>query len=154
MILGLEPLDLIVVLVYLGVIAYIGLRTYRMIKTSGDFFLGGRRFGRILMMFQSFGAGTSADQPIAVAGASYQRGISGIWIQFLYLIVTPFYWLFPPVYRRLRSATTIGDFFRERYSPSLEVVYTLFALIFLMVDIGVQLQGCGRTLDSVTRGAI
>jgi len=34
------------------------------------------------------------------------------------------------------------------------VVYTVFAILFIMIDIGLQLKGCALTLDSVTRGTI
>jgi Na+/proline symporter len=115
--------------------------------------MGGRRFGRLLMVAQAFGAGTRTDQVVAVVGASAQVGLAGIWYQWLYLFSTPFFWIISPVYRRLRYIT-IGDFFEKRYSPSIGAVYAIVGLLYFSVNIGIILKGTGVTIEAVTGGAI
>ena len=83
-------LDLIVVLVYLIGICGLGLYQAVKIKTSGDYFAGGRKFSKWLMMMHALGTGTHADDPVVVTGAAYNYGLSGIWYTFVYLFVTPF----------------------------------------------------------------
>ena len=78
--------------------------------------IGGRRFGKLFSTFFAFGAGTHSDQAVSVAAKTYTTGMSGIWYQWLWLFVTPFYWLIAPIYRRCRCITT-GDFF-EAQSPA------------------------------------
>ncbi|MCA9058070.1 MAG: hypothetical protein KDA85_06205, partial [Planctomycetaceae bacterium] len=62
-------------------------------RSLADFFIGGRRFGKVLMMFFAFGAGTSQDQPGNVIAGTWRYGLAGLWWQFLWLPVTPFYWI-------------------------------------------------------------
>ena len=89
-------------LLYLVGITYIGLRASRGVKSSGDFFMGGRRFGKLSMIAKAFGVGTRVDHVVAITGASYEVGLSGVWYQWLYIFSTPFYWMIAPIYRRLR----------------------------------------------------
>lgn len=151
--LGLSHLDLIVIVLYLAVITTIGIRASRSMKNSGDFFMGGRRFGKLQMVAKAFGVGTRADQAVAVIGASYHGGLSGIWYQWLYIFSTPFFWLITPIYRRLRYVTT-GDFFEERYGKSAAALYTLIALLYFAVEIGMLLRGTGTTVEALTRGSV
>lgn len=151
--LGLTFLDVAVIVLYLGGITYIGVRASRSVKNTGDFFMGGRRFGKLLMVAKAFGVGTRADQAVAVVGASYHVGLSGIWYQWLYIFSTPFFWIISPLYRRLRYVTT-GDFFEERYGKTAGALYTLMALLYFAVEIGMVLRGTGTTVEVLTRGAV
>ena len=114
---GLSILDLVVIGAYFLCLTIIGIMTYKSVKSTGDYFMGNRRFGKILMIGHALGAGTHTDQPVAVAGACSQIGLAGIWYQWLWMFATPFYWLIAPIYRRLRYVT-LGDFFEKRYGSS------------------------------------
>ena len=153
MILGLAPIDLAVIVFYLAGITWIGFRASRAVSNSGDFFLGSRRFGKLSMIAKAFGVGTRVDQVVAVTGASYEVGMSGIWYQWLYIFSTPFFWIIAPIYRRLRFITT-GDFFEHRYGTGAAAAYTFGALLFLAVEIGMMLRGTATTVESLTRGAL
>jgi Na+/proline symporter len=153
MMFGVTTIDLVVIALYLLGITYIGLRSSRGVKDSGDFFMGGRRFGKLSMMAKAFGVGTRVDHVVAVTGASYEVGLSGVWYQWLYIFSTPFYWMIGPIYRRLRYVTT-GDFFEERYGSAAGMAYTLGALLFLAVEIGMMLRGTATTVEALTRGAM
>ncbi len=114
MIFGLSPLDILVIVVYMVMIIYLGLRSKSKVSGSGDYFMAGRKGSKWMMIANGFGGATHTDQAIGVAGATYEIGLGGIWYQWMYLFVTPFFWLLGPVYRRVRYITT-GDFFEERY---------------------------------------
>ena len=75
----------------------------RLVKSPDDFFMGGRRFKKAFMLFFAFGAGTHSDQAVSVASKTYTSGLSGIWLQWIWLFATPFYWLIAPVFRRMRA---------------------------------------------------
>lgn len=153
MFLGLPWIDWSVIVLYIAVVTWVGWRSTRKVHSTGDYFMGGRRFGRLLMVAQAFGTGTRTDQVVAVVGASAQVGLAGIWYQWLYLFSTPFFWIISPVYRRLRYIT-IGDFFDQRYSPSIGAVYALVGLLYFSVNIGIILKGTGITIEAVSGGAI
>jgi len=151
--LGITYLDWIILVAYFLIILIIGVWTYKKVKSSGDFFMGNRRFGKLLMIAQAFGVGTHTDQPVSVTGASYTNGLAGIWYQWVWLFSTPFFWIIAPIYRRLRYVT-MADFFKERYGSLLAVLFTIMGMIFFCMDIGIMLKGTGITIEGLTGGAM
>jgi Na+/proline symporter len=138
---GLHAADIFVLAVYFAGMTVIGVWTARKIKSSADFFMP-RRFGKVMMIMFSFGAGTHSDQAVSVASKSYTNGLSGIWYQWLWLPVTPFYWLIAPVFRRFRAITT-ADVFRARFNSSVAMLYAVVGILMLAVSIGLMLKGSG-----------
>ncbi len=151
--LGISLIDVGVLLVYLFGIVVIGVWARKKIKSSGDYFMGDRRFGKVLMIAQAFGTGTHTDQPVSVSGASYTNGIAGIWYQWMWLFATPFFWIIAPIYRRLRYVT-MADFFQERYGTVLAIVYTIMGVLYFCMDIGIMLKGTGITIEALTGGVV
>ena len=151
--LGLHWLDWLAVGAYFALTTWIGLRAARAVSGSSDYFMGGRRFGRAYMVAHALGTGTSTEQPVTVAGATYQLGLAGIWYQWLYLFATPFYWLLAPVYRRLRYMT-MGDFFERRYGSAMGAAYTGLGLFNFIVSIALMLKGTALTIDAISGGAM
>ncbi len=148
--LGMHWLDLLVIVVYMLLVAGIGIWTMRGIRGTEDFFLGGRRFGRMFSIFLQFGAGTSSDMPVSVARESFRNGMSGIWAVLLWLFITPFYWIIGPWYRRLRLMT-IGDFFTERFnSKPMGAAYATFSVFYFMYYIAIGLTAVGKTVEVLT----
>lgn len=134
---------------YLVGITILGVWTANRIKDTTDFFLAGRRMGKALMVFFSFGSGTSGNQAVGVAAKTYTNGFSGIWFQWLYLFPTPFYWIIGGFYRRMR-ALTVGDFFEYRYGPWTAVLYSFMGILQFMAEIGVMMLGAGTVIEAVS----
>ncbi len=153
MILGLSYLDVTIIIVYMVLIVYLGLKERSKVGGIGDYFMAGRKGSRFMMIANGFGGATHTDQAIGVAGATYEIGLGGIWYQWMYLFVTPFFWLLGPVYRRCRYLTT-SDFFEERYGAKHGVSYSVMALLYFIMDIGLILKGTGTAIETVTHGAI
>jgi len=151
--LGLELVDWVVIVVYLAGITFIGLWAVRKVRSSASFFIGDRKFGKVMMAFFMFGSGTHSDQAVSVAAKTYSTGASGIWYQWLWLFVTPFFWLIAPFFRRMRAVTT-GDFFEIRYGRSVSGLYAVMGILQLLVAIGVMLKGSGAVVKAVSGGAI
>jgi len=135
--LGLKLIDWAVIIVYL----------------VGITFIGDRKFGKVMMAFFMFGSGTHSDQAVSVAAKTYRAGASGIWYQWLWLFVTPFFWLIAPFFRRMRAVTT-GDYFEVRYGRSVSGLYAAMGILPLLVAIGVMLKGSGAMVEAVSGGAI
>ncbi|HGY55341.1 MAG TPA: sodium:solute symporter family protein [Caldithrix abyssi] len=148
--LGLHYLDILAIGVYFLAIIVIGLIAKRQIKGKEDYFMGGRKLGKFVSVFLAFGSGTSADTAISASRETYRAGMSGIWIQLLWLFITPFYWIIAPWYRRLRVITG-GDYFYERFgSKVLTGLYVGFSFLFLMFHIAVALTAIGKTVEILT----
>jgi len=151
--LGLKLIDWVVIVVYLLGITLIGFWAVRKVHSSTSFFIGDRKFGKIMMAFFMFGSGTHSDQAVSVAAKTYRSGVSGIWYQWLWLFVTPFFWLIAPFFRRMRAVTT-GDYFEVRYGRSVSGLYAAMGILPLLVAIGVMLKGSGAIVEAVSGGAI
>jgi SSS family transporter len=150
---NITSLDWAVLVAYLIVITAIGLIAGYRVRKSGEYFLGGRKFGPWLMIGQSFGVGTHAEMPVALAGAVYSVGASGIWFQWKNLFITPFYWLMAPVFRRLRR-TTMAEFTEDRYGPWMSAIYIVFALCYFIINMGSMLKGAGKVISQATGGSL
>jgi Na+/proline symporter len=153
MILGLNVWDMLVIVVYLAAITGIGVYTARKVKTTGDFFLGGRKFGKLLTAARDFGIGTSTDEPVVVVGQSYAIGLSGVWYTLINMVSTPFFWLIRAWFRRMRLFT-IGDFCQMRFGGSFGYFYSIFGLLLTAVTIGLILKGTSSAVVGVTGGAV
>jgi len=138
---------------YLVGITVLGLWTRKKVKDTTDFFIGGRRFGKAMMVFFSFGAGTNGNQAVGVAAKTYSNGLSGIWYQWLWLFATPFYWVIAPAFRRMR-ATTTGDFFEYRYSARTAALYSFVGILIHISNIGLMLLATGAVVEAISGGAI
>ncbi|MBX3437401.1 MAG: sodium:solute symporter family protein [Planctomycetaceae bacterium] len=149
--LGLHWIDWIVLCSYLIGILAIGLWSYRQVHDMDDFFMGGRRFGKVFMMFFAFGSGTSSEQAVSVAAGSFRVGLAGIWYQFLWLWATPFYWILAPVFRRLRALTT-SDFFEARYDRSTALLYSILGICMSIVFMAAALFFGARMVEGMTGG--
>ena len=151
--LGLKLVDWIVIVAYLFGITLIGLWATKKVRSAASFFIGDRKVGKIMMAFLMFGTGPHSDQAVSVAAKTYRSGASGIWYQWLWLFVTPFFWLIAPFFRRMRAVTT-GDYFEVRYGRSVSGLYAIMGMMQLLVAIGVMLKGSGAMVEAVSGGAI
>lgn len=146
-------LDWTVIALYLVLIVAVGLFVARRVKATEDYFLGKRGFNVWLLIGQSFGQGTHAEMPVSLAGAVFQSGYSAIWYQWKNLFITPFYWLFGPMFRRFRR-TTIGEVYEDRYGAAMGGVYTIWALLFFILSMGAMLKGAGKLVSVASGGAV
>ncbi len=146
-------LDWLIVGVYLAVLAVVGIAATLRVKTTGQYFLGGRRFGKVLMVTQSFGVSTHAEMPVSLSGAVYSMGISAIWYQWKNLFAMPFYWLMAPLFRRVRR-TTLAEVMEDRYGVGMSVLCVLYAFIFFVIALGSVLKGGAKILSEVLGGRL
>src|SRR5215208_5803885 len=143
-----STLDIVVITAYLLTVLGVGLYQALKIKSSGDYYAGGRKFNKFYLMMHALGTASHADEPVSVIGGAHQKGISGIWYTYAYLPLTPIFWLIAPYIRRTRFITT-ADFFRYRYDQSLAILYSIMGVLKMSVSIGVVLKGTSTIFHSV-----
>ncbi len=146
-------LDTVVLITYFIAITAYGLWVSRKSKSSDEFFRGGRSFRWWTMMGQAFGTGTHAEMPVSQTGAAFQGGFATIWYQWKNLLITPFYWLIAPWYRR-SDCTTIGEMVSSRYGRRVGLIYTIFAIAFFVFIMGSMLQGAAKVISIATGGTV
>ena len=151
---GLTVIDIAVIVVYFVGMIGIGLWSMSRIKNQEDYFLGGRRFGKIIQTFASFGQSTTADNSVGAVTTTFTNGIAGIWSSLLYLPSTPIYWMVAPWMRRLRLLT-LGDFFEERYgSKRMAATYAVLGSIVMMAYLSVGFSAMSKTVIALTPKSI
>ena len=147
---GLHIIDIIVISFYVLVILWLGKRAGEKTRDTGEFYLAGRKLGKFYQFFLNFGCSTNAEQAVAVSREIYRQGIGGMWIQFLMLFVTPFYWFTCLFFRRVRL-TTIGDFFTERFrSLFLGGSYAVFILLLSLLGGASGYMAAAKTMMAMT----
>ncbi len=147
---GLALIDIIVILVYFLVIIVIGIRASKRIQNQEDYLLGGRRFGKLVQTFASFGQATSADGPVGVATTTFRNGAAGIWSSLLMVFATPLFWITSPWLRRMR-VLTMGDFYEERYaSKKMAATYAIIGTIGMMGLLSVGYTAMNKTVLAIT----
>jgi Na+/proline symporter len=151
-VIGLHWIDIGVIVFYLLGVTALGVWVGRRIKGLEDYFMP-RRFGKGMMIMHAFGTGTASDQAVTVASATFRGGLSGIWYQWLWLFVTPFYWLIAPIFRRFRAITT-ADVYELRFDRSVAMLFAVVGMANMCVKIGLMLKGAGVLIESGTGGAV
>jgi len=146
-------LDWLIIGCYLAALGTVGIVASLRVKDTSQYFLGKRRFGKLLMVAQTFGVGTHTEMPVSLAGAVYSMGISAIWYQWKNLFALPFYWIMAPVFRRVRR-TTSAEMVEDRYGPAMGGLYLLFAFVFFIINIASILKGGAKILDEVLGGRL
>ena len=145
-------IDYIVLFGYFISITAFGLWMAHRTKTSDAFFRGERKFKWYIMIGQAFGVGTHAEMPVAQTGATFSQGFATIWYQWKNMLITPFYWLIAPFYRR-SERTTIGEIIEDRYGSKMGLIYSIFAVTYFVFNMGVMMQGAAKVI-SVASGTL
>jgi len=147
---GLHWIDFTIIIAYVAFVLWLGERARRRMKTSEDFFIAGRKIGKVYQFFLNLGTSTSPDQAVVVSREIYRQGIGGMWIQYLVLFLTPFYWFTTFWFRRVRLVT-IGDYFEERFrSRFLGAAFAAFSLVMAVIGIGVGYMVAAKTMMALT----
>lgn len=118
-------------------------------KSTDDYFTAGRRVKQWLLILFAFGSGTSSDTQASVMAGTWRSGLSGLWWQFLWLPITPFYWLVAPLLRRMRAVTT-ADFFEMRFGAATAALYSVYGMVISIVLMAGILFSSARLLDTLT----
>jgi len=141
--------DAVVLGAYFVIVITIGVVSSRRVKSMDDYYMGGRRFGKVMMTMYAFGAGTHADTAVGVVSQSYRLGMAGIWYQWLQIFNTPLYWLLAVVFRRARCLTT-ADLYEMRYGRSLGTLFGFMGVAINLSYMGLMLLGSGRLVEALS----
>jgi Na+/proline symporter len=140
--------------VAIGVFAYIGLQfavgmwVSRRIRDEKDYILGGRQLGVMLASFSVFATWFGAETVMGSSGRVYQDGFSGAQGEpFAYAvgIIIMGLCFAAPLWKR--GLTTFGDFFRQRYSATVERVTVILLIPGSVFWAAAQVRGFGQVMS-------
>lgn len=147
-ILGLGLAIWVVLGVYFAGMILMGWFARRHIHDQNSYLLGNRAFNIWYMVMHAFGAGTNPGDVAGVVSKTVDRGASGVWVSWMWLFGTPFYWIIAPIVRRLR-AVTMADYFEQRYGGYSSVLYVLLATVGMTMCLASVLLATTRTVQGM-----
>jgi len=145
--------DWVVVGIYTVTMFGIAYWAMRKIRDAGGFLLGKRKVGLWMLMGTGFAGGTSANHPMGVAAATFKGGLSGMWLSLTWMFVTPFYWIFPPVARRMRVVTVV-DTINLRFGKLMGAIFKFVAVLTGPISMGLGIKSGAIVVEVMTGGAI
>lgn len=133
----LNALDYLIVVVYMILIAGVGLYVVRYNKRTADYFKGGGHIPWGLSAISLFVSGFSAFMFVGAAGFTYTNGAAAL---ILFSLSFPAYILGYVLYGRLWRRTRIDTpmaFLTRRYSPGTTYFYTLLSVVPNVLVLGI-----------------
>jgi Na+/proline symporter len=147
---GLDPIDIIIIVIYFCIVAYLGLFLgRRKTKTLGDFLIAGGSWGSLVAFLFNFSSALAGAEAVVVSAAAYVSGLSGIWYWWSMLFATPVYFLFSVIFKRARVFNT-AEFFDLRFGGGVATLYALLGVLVCMNFIGIFELGAGKVVAAIT----
>ncbi|UCC97509.1 MAG: sodium:solute symporter family protein [Phycisphaerales bacterium] len=147
-ILGLHYAIWIVLVLYFAGMLLMGWWSKRGTHSQEGYLLGNRQFGVPMMIMHAFGAGTHPGNVAGVMSEAVVSGASSIWVSWMWLFGTPFYWLIAPVIRRMRCLT-MADYFEQRFGRAASILYIIVAAVGMVVFLSGVLLATTRTVQGM-----
>ena len=149
---------LAVMIIYLGLMVYIGFRFSKKNETAGDFYLGGRQLGPFVTAMSAEASDMSSYLLMGLPGLAYLSGCADVgWTAIGLAAGTYLNWLI--VAKRIRrysvvagNAITIPEFFSNRYHDEKQVLNLIAALIIIIFFVPYTASGfaaCGKLFASL-----
>lgn len=144
-----HPLDLAIIIGYLALITFVGLRLAGRVKSAHDFFLAGRSLSWWVIGLSIIGTNIGANSYVGAAGNAFSIGIAQAnfeWIGAIpamiiaALVFIPLYWK--------AGVYSIPEYLGLRYNPTVRVVAALITSIVSVFAIGVALWAIALTLQT------
>ncbi|MHC4632591.1 MAG: sodium:solute symporter family protein [Planctomycetota bacterium] len=151
--LGLHYAIWIVLVFYFVGMLLMGWWSKRGIASQEGYLLGNRQFGWPMMVMHAFGAGTHPGNVAGVMSQTVVSGAAGIWVSWMWLFGTPFYWIIAPIVRRMRCLT-MADFFQQRFGKSAGILYIIVAAVGMVVFLAGVLLATTRTVQGMMGKAL
>ena len=144
------------IILYLGMVVWIGVICSKKNSDVGDFYLGGRKLGPVVTAMSAEASDMSSYLLMGVPGLAYLTGLAdATWTAIGLALGTYLNWLI--VAKRLRtysdvcSAITIPDFFANRYRDPkmLTLISAALIVIFFIPYTASGFAACGKLFNSL-----
>lgn len=142
-----------VIVIYSLFLIGIGVVVTKRVKGSADFFVGGRKFGTLLLFITLVAPNIGAGSTVGVAGLSYKVGISSMWWIIASAVGTFVlaFWVGPAIWRlaKQQGFYTMGDYLDYRYNRNFRGLISLLMAIGTIAIFAGQLMGIAWILTVV-----
>ena len=147
-------LDILVILLYFGILAWMGWFFARRQKNADDYFKGGGRIPWFIVGLSIFGTALSAITFMAIPAKAYATDWSYMLFNAGIVLVVPLIVLmFIPFFRKL-GVTTAYEYLEKRYNPLVRVLCSISFIVYQVGRMGVVLLLPAIALNVVTSFSI
>ena len=144
-----HPIDLAVVILYVGLITFVGIRFSQRVKTAEDFFLASRSLAWWVIGLSIIGTNVDTNGYIGASGNAYSIGIAQAnfeWIGAIPAMIIAAL-IFIPLYWRA-GVYSIAEYLGLRYSQAVRVMAASIVVVMSMFAIGVAMWALAITLQT------
>ena len=148
---GLTFIDVTVIVAYLLIMLYMGLKIARKQRSTEDFFVGGRDLPACAVGISLFASVMSTILYLGQPGEMFRTGLSFLTRNLplpLILIVVCFVWI--PFFMRLRL-TSAYEYLERRFNYSVRALAAIFCLLLIFGWISVVVLTASMALVEITR---
>lgn len=131
------------------VISLVGLYSTRLVKSSTDFIIGGRKLGAMTVCGGIVGAFAGGTVTIGTAQMAYQYGISGMWFTLgagMACMILSFFLARP---MREKKVETVSQFLSSFYGGRVAPWVAIFIALGMFIQLGVQMLASVPLLTSM-----
>ena len=143
------------VILYLLLSVGIGLYASTRVHNSRDFVVAGRNLPLPIVTATVFATWFGAETVLGISAVFVKEGLGGVVADpfgaSMCLIIAGMF--FAPLLYRM-NLLTIGDYYRARYSPTVELIMTLCIMISYLGWVAAQVTALGLVFNVVSDGAI
>ena len=143
------------VILYLLVSVAIGLWAATKVHNARDYIVAGRNLPFIVVLAMVFATWFGSETVLGISATFLEEGLVGLASDPLgaSLCLVLFGLIFArPLYRM--NLLTLGDFFRRRFSPTIEIVLSFCIVISYLGWVGAQFAALGVVFNVLSDGAI
>ncbi|MGH9347353.1 MAG: sodium:solute symporter family protein [Vicinamibacterales bacterium] len=136
------------VLVYLGILVFVGFRQSRRVRSEDDFLVAGRTLPARVLVFTLLATWIGSGSLFGGAGLGYRAGFPALWQSAgAWVGIAAVYFLASRV-RRI-GKLTMPDILELRYGPAARVLGTIVTAIAYTTITAYQFRGGGRLLNLI-----
>jgi SSS family transporter len=150
---GAYPVNMMILMIGLYMLTMIGVGFWasRHVNTAKDYNLAGQSVGLGLAVFSLFATWFGAETIMGSSAAVAEEGLSGSRADpFGYTVCLLLMGFLVAYQLRIRNYTTIGDFFRDRFSQKVEFMAVVVMLPTSLFWAATQMLAFGQIISSVT----
>ncbi len=148
-------IKLFILVLYFGVLFFIGWWSSKKIKDIKDYYVGGKKLGYWVVAFSTRATGESAWLLLGLTGLGAIVGISAFWVVIGEVIGVSLAWIFmAKKFKRITdkfNSITIPDYLVSRFNSktnNLRILSSIFLSFFIIIYVSAQIDATGSAFEA------
>ena len=134
---------------YLSLLLWIGIRTARRVQTANDFTIAGRSIPWVVVMATTAATMIGGGASVGMVAQVHQLGIAAAVVTIAWHVQLVFTGLFVAPRLRGLNLVTVGDYFHLKFGPLARELAVFNCVIFLVGALAAQMAAIGTVTHSV-----